>query len=158
MPKLSCQAQTKDGRPCSAAATESGLCFFHGSPNKASELGRMGGRRNRYGATAPAEPLPPLNTAMAVRQTVTRLIQEVHSGKLHPRVASALAPLLALQLRAIETSDLEQRLERYERFSNFPRAQTFDLANRISDAEKPSDAVKPEATQSSEAHSVEGQP
>ncbi len=123
MSRIQCQANTKDGKPCSAAATESGLCFFHSNPNRASELGRIGGRRNRRIDTIPAEPLPELNTAMAVRQTITRLIQDVHSGKLHPRVAAAVAPLLSLQLRAIETTDIERRLERWEKFAATQRTQ-----------------------------------
>ena len=39
-----CQGRTKSGKPCRAAATAGGLCFFHANPNKASELGRIGGR------------------------------------------------------------------------------------------------------------------
>ena len=55
---------------------------------------------------------------MAVRDTVARLIADVHSGKLHPRVAASFSPLLSLQLRAIETTDLEQRIARLEK--HFP--------------------------------------
>jgi len=43
-----CGAKTKEGKPCRAAATEGGLCFFHANPNKAAELGRVGGRKSRY--------------------------------------------------------------------------------------------------------------
>jgi len=43
-----CKANTKEGRPCRAAATEGGLCFFHANPNKAVELGRIGGRKNGH--------------------------------------------------------------------------------------------------------------
>jgi len=35
-----CKARTKAGKPCRAAATAGGLCFFHANPEKASELGR----------------------------------------------------------------------------------------------------------------------
>jgi hypothetical protein len=42
-----CQAKTAEGKPCRAAAMPSGLCFFHGNPLKASELGRKGGRSKR---------------------------------------------------------------------------------------------------------------
>lgn len=38
-----CKAQAKSGKRCGAAATAGGLCFFHANPNKASELGRIGG-------------------------------------------------------------------------------------------------------------------
>jgi hypothetical protein len=52
---------------------------------------------------------------MAVRDTVDRLIADVYAGRIHPRVAAGLAPLLNLQLRAIETSDFERRLLRVEK-------------------------------------------
>jgi hypothetical protein len=43
------------------------------------------------------------------------LIAEVHAGKINSRVAANLAPLLNLQLRAIETTDLEWRIAKVER-------------------------------------------
>jgi hypothetical protein len=42
---------------------------------------------------------------------VARLIADVHSGKVHPRLAAGLAPLMN---RAIETSNLELRVEKLE--------------------------------------------
>jgi hypothetical protein len=110
-----CKAQTKEGKPCRAAATEGGLCFFHANPNKASELGRIGGRKNRHAAAGAADPLSKLDTALAVRETVAGLIERVISGRLSPRIASGLAPLLNLQLRAIETTDLERRVADLEK-------------------------------------------
>jgi len=50
-----------------------------------------------------ADPLPVLNNAIAVRDTLARLIADVYAGNLQPRVAAGLAPLLNLQLRTIET-------------------------------------------------------
>ncbi|MGO8807844.1 MAG: DUF5763 domain-containing protein [Candidatus Sulfotelmatobacter sp.] len=32
--KSCCQALTKSGKPCQAAATSGGLCFFHANPCK----------------------------------------------------------------------------------------------------------------------------
>jgi hypothetical protein len=110
-----CKAQAKSGKRCRAAATEGGLCFFHANPNKASELGRIGGRKNRHVVMTDSDPLPRLDTATAVRTAVARLIEDVYAGELHPRIASGLAPLLNLQLRAIETSDLEQRVAKLEK-------------------------------------------
>jgi hypothetical protein len=55
-----------------------------------------------------------LDNAIAVRDTVARLIVDIYSGKLQPRLAAGLAPLLNLQLRAIEIADLEGRLARLE--------------------------------------------
>lgn len=61
------------------------------------------------------DPLPTLNTALAVRETVARLIADVYAGKIHPRIATSLATLLNLQLRAIETTDLARRVAELER-------------------------------------------
>jgi hypothetical protein len=112
-----CKALAKTGKPCQAAATAGGLCFFHANPNKASELGRIGGRSNRHADGQSADPLPTLDNAMAVRDTVARLIADVYAGKIHSRIATGLAPLLNLQLRAIETSDFERRLAKLEKLS-----------------------------------------
>ena len=109
-----CQSMTKSGKPCRAAATEGGLCFFHANPNKAVELGRIGGKKNgllRVGL----DPLPNLDNAMAIRDTVARLLSDVYSGKLHPRIAAGLAPLMHLQLRVLEKTEIEKRLGKLER-------------------------------------------
>lgn len=114
----SCKALTKSGTPCRAAATAGGLCFFHANPNKASELGRIGGKSKCSAIPQNVDPLPKLETATAVRDLVGQLIADVYLGKLHPRVASGLAPLMNLQLRAIETADIERRLARLEELSS----------------------------------------
>jgi len=110
-----CKGKTKRGKPCRAAATKGGLCFFHANPNKASELGRIGGRKNRHLPQDSADGLPTLEDATAVRAMAARLIAEVYSGKLNPRIASGLAPLLNLQLRAIDASEWERRLAALEK-------------------------------------------
>ena len=97
------------------AATVSGLRYFHANPNKAWELGRIGGKSKRSAASESVDPLPKLETAMAVRDAVAQLIADVYAGKLHPRVAAGLAPLLNLQLRAIETTGLERRMAKLEK-------------------------------------------
>ena len=106
-----CKGQTKSGKPCQAAATAGGLCFFHTNPNKAAELGRIGGRRNRRPSAAESvDALPKLESATAVRDAVSQLVADVYAGRLQPRVAAGLAPLMNLLLRAIATSDLEERI------------------------------------------------
>jgi hypothetical protein len=114
-PDSRCQGRTKSGNPCRAAATAGGLCYFHANPKKASELGRIGGRSKGTPAVANAEPLPTVDNAIAVRDLVARLIADVHAGKVNPKIAAGLAPLMNLQLRAIETSNLEIRVEKLEK-------------------------------------------
>ncbi len=108
-----CRALTNKGKPCRAAATGGGLCFFHANPNKAVELrpdwreeewpysGRLGsaaqpGQRNGY---------PRLRRPTDLR---------VYAGRLHPRITAGLAPLMRLQLRVHEKTELEKRLARVE--------------------------------------------
>ena len=122
-----CKARTKTGKTCRAAATEGGLCFFHANPNKASELGRIGGRRNRRFASGTVAAFSNLETAAAVRKAVSRLIADVHSGKVHPKVASSLAQLLSLQLRSIETSELERELENLKNQSGDAQIEEGEL-------------------------------
>ncbi len=110
-----CKALAKSGKPCRGAATAGGLCFFHANPKKASELGRIGGRRRRFSGAETADPLPKLESVMAVRDVVAQLIADVYAGKINPRIAANLAPLLNLQLRVIETTDIERRVARVEK-------------------------------------------
>jgi hypothetical protein len=63
------------------------------------------------------DPLPTLDNAPAVRDTVARLIADVYAGRIHPKIAAGLAPLMNLQLRAIETTNLEGRLAKLEKLS-----------------------------------------
>src|SRR5713101_3699201 len=109
-PDVRCKARAKSGKRCGAAATAGGLCFFHANPNKASELGRVGGRSKRHAAGENLDPLPTLDNALAVRDTVARLVADVYAGRIHPRIAAGLAPLMSLQLRAIETTNFELRV------------------------------------------------
>jgi hypothetical protein len=67
---------------------------------------------------------------MAVRETVGRLIADVYAGKLHPRIAAGLAPLMNLQLRTIETADLQQRLVRVEKLLANGAVETQASASR----------------------------
>jgi len=116
--KSRCKSQTKAGKPCGAAPTDGGLCFFHANPNKAVELGRIGGRSNRHAVAESGDPLPPLDTPVAVRDRGNRLFDDVIAGKIPPKVAAVLVSLLNLQLHAIRPADLEQQLARLEQQSN----------------------------------------
>ena len=42
------------------------------------------------------------------------MISDVYEGKLHPRIAAGLAPLMHLQLRVLETTEFEKRLGKLE--------------------------------------------
>ena len=117
-----CKGTTRDGRPCRAAPTEGGLCFFHANPDKAVELGRIGGTKNRYPFVGEDRPPLAIESVKEVQTTLTRLIDEVYSSKLSPKTAAGLAALLNLQWRLIRSTDLEIRISRLEQ----ARAQSQD--------------------------------
>jgi hypothetical protein len=52
------RGQTKRGEPC--GTTPGGLCFFHANPNKAAELGRIGGGKKGRLPAGVVDPLPGL--------------------------------------------------------------------------------------------------
>ena len=110
-----CKGHTKKGEPCRAAATPGGLCYFHANPDKASELGRVGGKKNRQFRDEGLTPLPKLDSAAAIADVVERLISDIHGGQLDPKTASALVALLNLKLRAIESMNHAERLGRLEK-------------------------------------------
>jgi hypothetical protein len=114
-PDLRCKARAKSGKRCGAAATAGGLCFFHANPKKAAELGRIGGRSKRHAAAENLDPLPTLDNALAVRDTVARLIADVYAGRIPPRIAAGLGSLLSLQLRTIETTNFELHFAELEK-------------------------------------------
>jgi general stress protein YciG len=112
--QFGCKAKTKSGKPCRAAVSEGGRCYFHADPGRASELGRMGGRKNRHYLSDTPSPPVDLNSASAIRSIISNLIQDVYSRRIDPRIATSLTPLLNLQLRAIEASSVERRIARIE--------------------------------------------
>jgi hypothetical protein len=62
-----------------------------------------------------SDPLPAVYTARAVQDTIARLLNDLHAGKIHPSVAGTMASLLNLQLRAIEATDHEEQIAKLQR-------------------------------------------
>jgi hypothetical protein len=55
--------------------------------------------------------LPLLDDAIAVRDTVTRLIADVHAGKVEPKVIAVLTDFKNLRLRALDAVKEFESLE-----------------------------------------------
>jgi hypothetical protein len=110
-----CKGVNKRGEPCRAAATAGGLCFFHANPNKAAELGRIGGRSKRSAAGENTDPIQLfLNDPIGVCDALGKIITDVLAGKIPPRVAASVVPFMRLQLLAFAAVDeMEKRV--YER-------------------------------------------
>ncbi len=111
-----CQATRRDGQPCAMKAGEDGFCFSH-SPT-AAERRRAGnalGGRNKATPKRLARLIP--SSLRPTLETLFAALDEVHSGELDPRQASAMASLASAIGRLYETASLEQRLEAIEKMN-----------------------------------------
>jgi hypothetical protein len=106
-----CKGVNKRGEPCRAAATAGGLCFFHANPNKASELGRIGGRSKRSAAGENTDPIQLLsNDPIGVCDALGKIVTDLLAGKIPPKVAASVLPFMRLQLLAFDAVDeMEER-------------------------------------------------
>jgi hypothetical protein len=109
--KPRCKALSKSGKSCGAAPTSTGLCFFHSNPNKASELGRLGGKLNRRRTGESARSFTNLDGADSASERLECLYQEVKTGSIRPTVANVLMKLTDLQVRVREKTIIEQQIE-----------------------------------------------
>ena len=111
-----CQATTKRGKPCRAAAGSGGLCFLHANPARARQLGRLGGSRNRKAARVDLR-LSEQPTATDLRNVLTAIINAVLAAEMQPRDAIAVANLVKVQSSIIRDVDIENRVAELERAS-----------------------------------------
>ena len=111
-----CNARTRLGKSCRAVAVKAGLCTFHANPQRAAELGRIGGLKNRHysDSTDPAPTNPP-KSADDVRSLLAETMASVHARRLDPKVGIVLASLGKALLEAIEVADLEGRVKALEK-------------------------------------------
>src|SRR6266481_4470089 len=75
---------------------------------------RIGGSKRRPAGTEPSDEFPAAATAAELRDLGTRLIADMLAGRINPRTAAGLVPLMNLQLRAVEVAGLETRLNKLE--------------------------------------------
>jgi hypothetical protein len=107
-----CNANNKNGERCRAwAITGKAKCALHSDPQLAAKMGAKHGRRvTALEADTPA-PLESPKTANQVRDVLAETIVQIRGRKLDTRTANALAYVATSLLRAIEVSDLEDRLQ-----------------------------------------------
>jgi hypothetical protein len=125
-------ATAKSGKPCAAPPTEGGLCFFHANPNQARELGRAGGRKNRYLPLTMELPNV-LNTA-AANDLIRHAIGGLLSNEMDPRQVGALVQLVNCSQRINQHAELEARLEKLEQASNGTAASPSEKDLESADA------------------------
>jgi Family of unknown function (DUF5763) len=119
-----CQATTKQGKPCRAAASVNGLCSLHANPTRARQLGQVGGSRNRRPEGVDFRLSD--NPSLADRSEIlTRSINAVLAGELHPRKAIAVGNLMKLQSAIALDLELENRVAELERAMRERTSESF---------------------------------
>ena len=78
----------------------------------------MGGRKNRrYGLRSEASSVPAPQTAKDVRNLLADVMADLHNGRRQPKIGSIMAYVGTALLKAMETSDLAERIDALERSS-----------------------------------------
>jgi hypothetical protein len=103
-----CQAKVQAG---------SAYCFFH-DPKKSKTrkaAQRLGGSRNRAVVLGPGAPQVELGSLSDVAKVLTETINQVRRGELDYKVGYSVGYLCALTMKALDGSQLEERLGVLER-------------------------------------------
>ena len=120
-----CQATTKAGRQCAAPAVRGGICCaLHNDPDRAAQLGRKGGANNRKVYQGNQREILPPKSARDVKNFLAEAMAEIRAGKMDPKLGTTLGYLGTSLLKAIETSDIEERLEKLEHGLKDPAQET----------------------------------
>jgi hypothetical protein len=106
---LICAATRKDGLPCTAQAVLNGLCIGHqpGAPAARSKGGRNSSRAARLRGLIPPRLVP-------VYDKLETALEEVHTGQLESKQATAMAALARAMVAVLTTGELEERVRALE--------------------------------------------
>ena len=94
----------------------------------AAKLGKIGGQQNRRFRVAPEQPTNSPKSANDLKELLAAAICQIHAGQLDPRVGAGLASVGSILLKAIESTDLEDRIRALER-SNEAAKDTSALSS-----------------------------
>jgi hypothetical protein len=109
-----CKAVTRYGERCKCAPVHgTKFCLLH-TGDTASRMGTKGGRRRAIYNPDGLEPFTRPQNAGEMQMLLAQTIVEVRSGKMDPRVANTIAYLGTAFLSALETWELENRVQALE--------------------------------------------
>lgn len=107
-----------DGKQCGGYATEdSKYCLSH-DPDKSEDRivrAQKGGAAEAYQQLDLELEELKVQSAGDIAQASIRLANELRQGLIPPKIATSIGYLLSIALKAYEKSDLEQRIESFER-------------------------------------------
>ena len=98
-----CRATTKAGSSCAAPAIRGGTyCALHADPERAGELGRRGGLRNRKMYVDAEQEASAPTSVGEVKKMLAETMAGVRSGTIDPKIGTTVAYVAAALLRAYE--------------------------------------------------------
>ena len=121
---MKCEATTKAGDRCKAPALHGDTFCFHHSPDRAKERAaarRRGGLRLHHGDGGGERPEARIEEVADVLRLLETAARDVLSRKPSVQRARALVYVSGTALKALETSDLEERITALERRLNVER-------------------------------------
>ena len=108
-----CTAMRKDGLPCKAKATRSGLCLAH-DPALAEKRRVTRALRGTDGSEVARLQNPTPSRLIPVSEALERAFLQVQSGDMDPGRAKALATLARAIVKVREAGEIEEELRRLE--------------------------------------------
>ena len=98
-----CRATTKAGRQCAAPVIRGGIyCALHADPERAAELGRKGGARNRKVYVDGKQEVSIPKSVGDVKNMLAETMAGVRSGTIDPKIGTTIAYVASALLRAFE--------------------------------------------------------
>jgi len=111
--RIRCKSKARSGEPCHAFALEDGYCFSH-SPSLGDKRrkARAKGGKNSARAVRLRCLIPP--RLVSVYDKLETALDQVHTGKLESKQATAMAALARAMVAVLTTGELEQRVRDIE--------------------------------------------
>jgi len=114
---MQCKYIKQNGQRCRANSINgSEFCFFHSpeiSAEKRKEASSRGGKKNTHRVSTPLKPVS-FNKTGDVSKVLAETINLVRSGQIEVNIAKCIGYLSGQLLKAMEVSELENRIEKLE--------------------------------------------
>jgi hypothetical protein len=125
-----CQFKKSNGGGCRATPmTGQEYCFFHDPTMamKRTKARSAGGRKNKAAVLSTNLPELSLKNVADVVSLLAATVNQVRHGELHPKFANSIGYLSGILLKALETEDIEARINSLERAIATQKRQGWPL-------------------------------
>jgi hypothetical protein len=89
---------------------KSGFCHFHENPNRAAQLGRLGGQNNRREKGSSAHAFPKMAGCESALEILQGIFEASRAGSMRPAVANILLKVINLHTEVWAKTRVEQQI------------------------------------------------